>query len=81
VDAPVVHAHYSVITETADDQPWIAADPKRDGVVIATGAGTAFKFAPKLGALIADAVEGRENHLLQKFSWRPEISPAPRQAG
>jgi hypothetical protein len=27
-----------------------------------------------LGELIADAVEGKANPLLQKFRWRPEIT-------
>jgi hypothetical protein len=28
-----------------------------------------------LGEIIADAVEGRDNPLLQKFRWRPEVRP------
>jgi glycine/D-amino acid oxidase-like deaminating enzyme len=43
-------------------------------LTIATGdCGHGFKFAPVLGELIADAVEGKANPLLQKFRWRPEI--------
>jgi glycine/D-amino acid oxidase-like deaminating enzyme len=43
-------------------------------LTIATGdCGHGFKFAPVLGELTADAVEGKANPLLQKFRWRPEI--------
>ncbi len=28
---------------------------------------------PVLGGIIADAVEGKSNPLLEKFRWRPEV--------
>jgi glycine/D-amino acid oxidase-like deaminating enzyme len=62
--------------DTWDGHFWIARDPGREGLVLATGgSGHAYKFAPRLGALSADAVEGRENDYSRKFRWRPEIHP------
>ena len=41
------------------------------GLTIAAGdCGHGFKFAPVLGGIIADAVEGKVN---PKFRWRPEV--------
>jgi len=43
-------------------------------LVIATGDnGHGFKFAPLLGEIVADAVEGKSNPLLEKFRWRSEV--------
>jgi glycine/D-amino acid oxidase-like deaminating enzyme len=42
-------------------------------VVAAGDSGHGFKFAPVLGQIIADAVEGKENPLLKKFHWRPKV--------
>lgn len=64
------------IFDTWGGHLWIAADPERPGLVLATGgSGHAFKFAPLLGDWIADAVEGGPNPLLAKFRWRPEARP------
>ena len=60
--------------ETHDGNFWIAPDPEHEGLVIAAGdCGHGFKFAPVLGEIIADAVEGRPNPILEKFRWRPEV--------
>lgn len=76
LEAPIAFTSFYVYSETWDGHPWIAADLERDGVVIATGAGHAFKFAPVLGGIIADVTEGRTHPLLHKFRWRPEIRAA-----
>ncbi|MBS1124297.1 MAG: Sarcosine oxidase, partial [Deltaproteobacteria bacterium] len=48
-------------------------------VVVATGgSGHAFKFAPVLGALIADLALGVPHPLAHKFRWRPELAEATR---
>jgi glycine/D-amino acid oxidase-like deaminating enzyme len=61
-------------SDTHDGDFWIAPDPERPNLIIATGdCGHGFKFAPALGEIIADAVEGKPNPLLQKFRWRPEV--------
>jgi len=74
LDAPIVYTRICLYCDTHDGDFWIAPDPKRPGLVIATGdSGHGFKFAPLLGGIIADAAEGKWNPLLQKFRWRPEV--------
>jgi glycine/D-amino acid oxidase-like deaminating enzyme len=73
-DAPIVHTRVCMYCDTHDGHFWIAPDPERPGLVIATGdCGHGFKFAPVLGEIIADAVENKPNPILQKFRWRPEV--------
>ena len=74
--APIVFTRVCLYCDTNDGDLWIAADPERPGLVVAAGdSGHGFKFAPILGNLIADATEEKENPLLQKFRWRPEVRP------
>jgi glycine/D-amino acid oxidase-like deaminating enzyme len=76
LDAPIVYTRICLYCDTHDGHFWIAPDPERSGLIVATGdCGHGFKFAPLLGEIIADAVEGRNNPLLQKFRWRPEVRP------
>ena len=73
-DAPIVYTRICMYSDTNDGDFWIAPDPERPNLIIATGdCGHGFKFAPILGELIADAVEGKPNPVLQKFRWRPEV--------
>ena len=73
-DAPIVYTRVCMYCDTHDGHFWIARDPEREGLVVAAGdSGHAFKFAPVLGEIIADAVEGKDNPLLNKFRWRPEV--------
>jgi glycine/D-amino acid oxidase-like deaminating enzyme len=73
-DAPIVYTRVCMYCDTNDGDFWIARDPERPNLTITTGdCGHGFKFAPVLGELIADAVDGKPNPLLQKFRWRPEI--------
>ena len=73
-DAPIVYTRVCMYCETHDGNFWIAPDPEREGLVIAAGdCGHGFKFAPVLGEIIADAVEGKPNPILNKFRWRPEV--------
>jgi glycine/D-amino acid oxidase-like deaminating enzyme len=72
-DAPIVNTRICLYCDTNDGHFWIAADPERPGLIVATGdSGHGFKFAPMLGEIIADAVEEKANPLLRKFRWRPE---------
>ena len=72
--APIVYTRICLYCDTWDGHFWIAPDPARPGLVLATGgSGHAFKFAPLLGEWIADAVEGRPSPALGKFRWRPEV--------
>ena len=73
-DAPIVYTRVCMYCDTNDGHFWIAPDPERPGLIVATGDnGHGFKFAPVLGEIIADAVEEKSNPLLQKFRWRPEV--------
>ena len=73
-DAPIVYTRICLYCDTHDGHFWIAPDPERIGLIVATGdCGHGFKFAPVLGEIIADAAEGKSNPLLEKFRWRPEI--------
>ena len=73
-DAPVVYTRVCMYCDTNDGDFWIAPDPERPNVVVATGdCGHGFKFAPVLGEIIADAVECKPNPFLKKFRWRPEV--------
>jgi glycine/D-amino acid oxidase-like deaminating enzyme len=73
-DAPIVYSRVCMYCDTNDGHFWIAPDPERPGLIVATGdSGHGFKFAPVLGDIIADAVEEKSNPLLQKFRWRPEV--------
>src|SRR5437879_5775489 len=73
-DAPIVHTRVCMYCDTHDGHFWIAPDPEREGLVIAAGdCGHGFKFAPVLGEIIADAVERKDNTLLAKFRWRPDV--------
>jgi glycine/D-amino acid oxidase-like deaminating enzyme len=75
--APIAFRRTCVYCDTWDEHFWIARDPDRPGLTVATGgSGHAFKFAPLLGGLIADAALGVENPALERFRWRPEIRPA-----
>lgn len=71
-DAPLDRARLCPYADTADGRFLIDRDPQRPGLVLASGdSGHAFKFTPLLGALIAEAVEGRPH---PAFAWRKPIS-------
>ena len=73
-NASIVYSRVCMYCDTNDGHFWIAPDPQRPGLTIAAGdSGHGFKFAPMLGEIIADAVEGKSNPLLQTFRWRPEV--------
>src|SRR5262249_47161533 len=75
-DAPLVYTRVCMYCDTHDGHFWIAPAPQREELVVAAGDnGHGFKFAPLLGGIIADAVEGKDNPLLNKFRWRPETRP------
>ena len=69
-DAAVPLSRMCIYCDTADGNFWIAPDPERPGLVVATGgSGHAFKFGPVLGDIIADAVEGSVD---PRFRWRTD---------
>ncbi|HYV67625.1 MAG TPA: FAD-dependent oxidoreductase [Myxococcales bacterium] len=75
-DAPIVYTRICLYCDSGDGHFWIARDPDRPRVVVAAGdSGHAFKFAPALGPLIADVVEGRPDPVQARFAWRPGLRP------
>jgi glycine/D-amino acid oxidase-like deaminating enzyme len=75
--APIAARRLCVYCDTRDANFWIARHPARPDLTVATGgSGHAFKFAPVLGELIADAVLGRPNRFAPKFRWRLDLDGA-----
>jgi glycine/D-amino acid oxidase-like deaminating enzyme len=73
-DSPIIYTRVCMYCDTHDGHFWIARDPERERLVVTAGdSGHGFKFAPVLGEIMADAVEGKDNPLLDKFRWRPEV--------
>lgn len=69
--APIVFRRLCMYSDTLDEHLWIDRHPQHEGLTVASGgSGHGFKFAPVLGPLIADAVEGKENRWLARFRWR-----------
>lgn len=68
---PVAETRQCWYCDTLDGDFLIAHHPDRAGLVIAAGdSGHAFKFAPVLGAIIADLVEEIPNKFGSRFAWR-----------
>ena len=77
--APITDRRLCVYGDTLDGHFWIARHPTRPNLAVATGgSGHAFKFAPVLGALIADLALGLPHPLAHKFRWRPELATSSR---
>ena len=70
-DAPILERRLCLYCDSWDGDLWIDRDPDREGLVVAAGgSGHGFKFAPMLGEIIADVVEGKENPWAWRFRWR-----------
>ncbi len=70
-DAPVLRRRLCLYCDSRDGDFWIDHDPSREGLVVAAGgSGHGFKFAPVLGTIVADVVEGKENPWSHRFRWR-----------
>lgn len=73
-DAPMASTRTCLYCDTDDGNFWIDRDPRREGLVVASGgSGHAFKFAPLLGAWVADAVEGQRDPATDRFRWRRPV--------
>src|SRR5436305_1675650 len=67
--APIVYTRICLYCDSRDGHFWIARDPDRPGVIVATGdSGHAFKFAPVLGSLIAYVVVAPAHPLAATFA-------------
>lgn len=70
-DAPIAASRLCLYADTWDGDFYIDHDPERPGLFVATGgSGHAFKFAPILGRVAADTVEGKPNRYASRFAWR-----------
>ncbi|RMF82236.1 MAG: FAD-dependent oxidoreductase [Chloroflexi bacterium] len=70
-DSPVVGTRLCLYCDTWDGNFWIDRDPQRPGLIVSTGgSGHGFKFAPQLGEIVADVLEGRPNRFAERFAWR-----------
>lgn len=70
-DAPILKRRLCLYCDSWDGDFWIDRDPDREGLVVAAGgSGHGFKFAPLLGGIIADVVEGKRNVWADRFRWR-----------
>lgn len=69
--SPKIGERLCFYCDTFDGDLWIGHDPERPGLVVsAGGSGHAFKFAPLLGRITADVLEGKENEFASRFAWR-----------
>lgn len=72
--AEIVSDRLCPYCDTQDGDFWVAAHPELQGLVVAAGgSGHGFKFAPVLGELVAAALEGSTEGMLERFRWRPEV--------
>lgn len=70
-EAPVVGSRVCLYCDSRDGDLLVGDVPGCDALTVAAGgSGHGFKFAPSLGPIIADAVEGRSNRWLSRFGWR-----------
>ena len=69
--APLAGGRLCLYCDTPDGDFWIDRHPDRPGLVVAAGgSGHGFKFAPVLGRIIANVVEGRPDPHAARFAWR-----------
>ena len=70
-DSRVAGRRLCLYCDSWDGDFWIDWDPNREGLLIATGgSGHGFKFAPLIGDVISDRVEGKANTWESRFRWR-----------
>ena len=70
-DAPLIGTRLCLYCDTFDGNFWLDHHRQRPGLFVAAGdSGHAFKFAPVLGELIADAVERIPGLAHDRFKWR-----------
>lgn len=71
VDAPKLGERLCLYCDTWDGNFWIDFDPDREGLMVCAGdSGHGFKFAPVLGKITADVLEGKPNPYAVRFRWR-----------
>ena len=67
----IIRRRLCLYCDSWDGDFWIDWDPNREGLLVATGgSGHGFKFAPLIGSVISDRVEGKANAWESRFRWR-----------
>ena len=67
----IVRRRLCLYCDSWDGDFWIDWDPNHEGLLVATGgSGHGFKFAPLIGAVISDRIEGKANPWGSRFRWR-----------
>ncbi len=80
-DAPLAGGRVCFYCDARDGDFWLTRHPAVQGLVVASGgSGHGFKFAPVLGELVANCVEGQDDPRLARFGWRPEAPPGAEHA-
>ncbi|MAT53731.1 MAG: sarcosine oxidase [Saprospirales bacterium] len=69
-DVPVAATRVCRYCDSIDSDFLIDLHPNRPGLMVMSGgSGHGFKFAPVLGRIAADVVEGKANPFAQRFRW------------
>jgi len=80
-NAPLVGTRVCLYCDTVDGDLLIDRVPGHPGLVVASGgSGHGFKFAPVIGGIVADALEGYDNRWSHRFRWRHAGPPAREEA-
>ena len=80
-EAPLIDRRICLYCDSFDGDFLIDRDSQHEGLVVAAGgSGHAFKFAPILGPIIADAVERRPAPWGERFRWRAASTPRSEEA-
>ncbi len=70
-EATITNTRYCLACDAWDDYLWIGNHPTKPGLTVAAGGSDyGFQFAPILGEMIADTVEGLP---MPKFKWREMV--------
>lgn len=71
-DGPIRRSVVCMYTNTPDEHFWIDAHPESPDVLVASAcSGHGFKFAPVIGEILGDLVEGSQPRFdLSRFRWR-----------
>ncbi len=80
-EAPLVGTRVCLYCDAFDGDLLIDRVPGHEGLVVASGgSGHGFKFAPVIGGIVADALEGYDNRWSLRFRWRDAGPPAREEA-
>jgi len=70
-DSKIISTRLCMYCDSFDGNFFIGRDPNHDGLAVASGgSGHGFKFAPVIGDIIVDSIEGKKTRYTQKFGWR-----------